>query len=569
LSDGSVAYLEGGVRIYTLVVTNRADLPVSDIQVRNLLPADFASATWTAAFSPGSSGAGAGVGGIDEIVELAGGGSAIYTIRAVVKPDTSGKLVNTATVTPPVWLVDPQPANNTSTDTNKLPLVVTATEIGCKSAPLIAVLDPATGQVKRQILLYESTYRGGVRVAVGDVDADGVDEIVAAPGPGRVGEVRVFERDGTELTAYRSTPFGASYRNGVEIAVGDIDGDGDDDLVTAASRGPGDVRVFRVNPGQASPVEATPFKSFRALPANFLGGASVAVADLGTFVNGTTVSANTPDGKLEIVVGSGAGMRATVLMFDVSSTPRLIDTILPMEASFRNGVSVASAKVNPDGIDDIVVSGGRGGRSVRETYNGRIDNGTNPLLHRDAVFAELATAAPLFTAPVDLDGDQLADTFFHALGDQGQQPHAGVRVTDAPGADLFTISQLDYSQRLATSRPARPLGLVTMASGLMFEDVQVGTGNQPAPSGQVAVRYVATRVNGAAVANNLSDPLPATFRLDSADVMSGLRTAIASMRAGGVRRVIVPPHLQGGIVPGGLPTGATLVFEVQLLSAGN
>ena len=172
--------------------------------------------------------------------------------------------------------------------------------------------------------------------------------------------------------------------------MGDIDGDGDDDLVASATRGPGEVRVFRVNPGQSSPVEANPFKMFRAFATNFLGGATVAVADLGTFANGATVSANA-------------------------------------------------------------------------------------LLHRDAVFAELSTAAPLFTAPVDLDGDQLADTFFHALGDQGQQPHAGVRVTDPPGADSMTISQLDYSQRLASSRPARSPGMTTTASGLMFEDLQVGT----------------------------------------------------------------------------------------------
>jgi FKBP-type peptidyl-prolyl cis-trans isomerase len=51
--------------------------------------------------------------------------------------------------------------------------------------------------------------------------------------------------------------------------------------------------------------------------------------------------------------------------------------------------------------------------------------------------------------------------------------------------------------------------------------------------------------------------------------MPGLREAIQSMRVGGTRRVIVPPSLQTGSVPSGLPTGNELVFEIELISATN
>jgi uncharacterized repeat protein (TIGR01451 family) len=570
-SNGSGVYQEGGTSVYTIVVRNDSSLPVSGVRVQDALSTGMVSASWTAVFSPGSSGTASGTGAVDQLIQLAAGGSAIYTFRAVIGTGTAGKLVNTAIVTPPAGLTDPNPSNNSATDTDKLPIVVTGTEVGCKSSPMITVIDPYTGRIMRQFSLYESAYRGGVRVSVGDVDGDGVDEIVAAPGAGRVGEIRVFRQDGTELTAYRTLPFGSSYMNGVEIAVGDIDGDGDDDIVAAASRGAGDVRVFQVNPGATDPVADTPIKSFRAFAAKFMGGASVAVADLGTFSNGTTVDSNVPDGKMEIVVGSGTGMRATVQSYDVSGTPRLIDTILPIGASFNNGVSISSARVNADAIDDIVVSAARSGGTVRETYDGRINPTANALLHRDAVFADIgSTSAPLFTAPIDLDGDQIADKFFQALGDQGTKAYPGIRPTNPAGTvDHQTISQLNFSQRIAASRVSRTQPLTRTATGLMFQDVSVGSGAVPTMTQQVTIHYVASRPNGEVVANSRANGQALSFRLNSTTVAAGLREAIQTMRVGGIRRAIVPPSLLAGTVPSGLPTTENLVFEIELISATN
>ena len=336
------------------------------------------------------------------------------------------------------------------------------------------------------------------------------------------------------------------------------------------ARGAGDVRVFQVNPGAADPVADTPIKSFRAFAASFQGGATVAVADLGTYSGGATVNANVPDGKMEIVVGSGAGMRATVQNYDVSATPRVIDTLLPLPSSFRNGVSVSSARVNGDAIDDIIVSSGRSGSTVRETFDGRIAPAANVLLHRDAVFAEIgATAAPLFSAPIDLDGDHIADKFFHALGDQGKKAYPGVRATDPAGSGDQTISQLNFSQRIAASRVSRTQPIQTTASGLMIQDVSVGAGAVPAINQQVTVHFVATTPNGSVARNTRETLQPLSLRLDSAAVMPGLVESIRSMRVGGTRRVIIPPSLQTGSVPSGLPSGDELVFEIELISATN
>jgi uncharacterized repeat protein (TIGR01451 family) len=567
-TSGGGVYQAGGTQNYTIVVRNRSNQRVSDIRVRDALSPAVVSAAWTAVLSPGSAGKTEGVGGIDEVIELAGGGPAIYTLRTVIGTNSDGRLVNTAQVIPPPGLTDPVPSNNSAQEIARSPIVVSATEIGCLSAPLINVIDPFTGEVKRQISLYEPNFRGGVRVAVGDVDGDGIDEIVAAPGPGRVGEIRVFEQDGAELVEFRTLPFGSAYRNGVEVAVGDIDGDGDDDLVAAASRGPGDVNVYRVNPGQPKPVDRVPFKSFRAFNSNFLGGATVAVADVGKFANGTMVNSGIPDGVMEIVVGTGPGTRATVSVFDVSGTPRVVRSLLPMSSDYRNGVSVSAARINADAIDDIVVSAGSGGGTLRETYIGRIDAGPNALLRRDAVFAEIAgTSPPLFSAPVDLDGDQIADRFFQILGEQGTQTNPGIRVTGANGGPILqSLTQLNYSQRIAASRVGKAPNRTYAASGLSFEDLQVGTGATPAANGNVVVRFVASRMTGGVLAENLSAPQAISLRLDSFDAPSGLRNALASMRVGGIRRIMLPSGLQAGPLPGIGSTTAAVVLEIELVA---
>ena len=110
-------------------------------------------------------------------------------------------------------------------------MIVTGSDIGGTSQPLVTVVNPTTGAIVSQFLAYEQTFRGGVRVAVGDVVGDGTEQIITASGPGRAGEVRVFRQDGTELVAYRTFPFSAANRGGIEVAVGDINSDDVADIV--------------------------------------------------------------------------------------------------------------------------------------------------------------------------------------------------------------------------------------------------------------------------------------------------------------------------------------------------
>jgi hypothetical protein len=71
---------------------------------------------------------------------------------------------------------------------------------------------------------YETSFRGGVHVAVGDVDGDGIDDIVTGPGLGGAPLARVFDRDGNKKTEFYVDD--RTDRDGLEVVTADIDHDG-------------------------------------------------------------------------------------------------------------------------------------------------------------------------------------------------------------------------------------------------------------------------------------------------------------------------------------------------------
>lgn len=297
---------------------------------------------------------------------------------------------------------------------------MTAVDISASGQPLVTVADRATGQVRSTFLAYEPGFRGGVRLAVGDLDGDGEDDVATAPGPGRVGEVRVFRQDGTELPAFRTLPFGRAYRGGLELAVGDVTGDGWRDLVIAAARGPGDIRVFAVTPAAADPVANQPVRTFQAFRRNAIGGATVATADIGTFSGGVLVDAQRRDGRMEIVVGSGAGTAPLVAIYDVSATPVVVRSWRPLLPTLYAGVAVAAGRYDADAADDIIVSAGRRGGAIVEVWSARPAAAQPVLLAQHRAFAETSrTPGAIFAVGIDDSGDGRIDALLAAEGQGG------------------------------------------------------------------------------------------------------------------------------------------------------
>ena len=301
-----------------------------------------------------------------DLGDLASGADATITFTALTTLE--GTFTNTVTVSTATF--EPDLTNNTAeaTITVLASGVIIGSDLGCTSTSLVRVIDPNTGLDRiTPFFAYEPNFRGGVHVYGADVTGDGIPEILTAPGPGRPGEVRVFTRDGTPLPQYNFFPFGASYRGGVEIAVGSITGLGTTEIVAGQDRG-GLARVFTVNPGVG--VNSAAIRQVQPFGAAYRSGVMVATADIGTF-SGKTLTSSDPDGISEMVFGSGPGIQATVKEYNgVPATPAVVNAFSAIAKGYSRGVSVARLPGASGAADGVLVSAGPQGGSKVQTFRG-------------------------------------------------------------------------------------------------------------------------------------------------------------------------------------------------------
>src|SRR5947208_12900568 len=106
-------------------------------------------------------------------------------------------------------------------DDRTLPSVARLLAIGADAGelPQVRLIDPATGQQQSSIVAYDPSFRGGVRVALGDLNGDGIAEIITGAGPGGGPHVKVFDgRTGEGLTSFFA--YDPAFRGGISVAVG-------------------------------------------------------------------------------------------------------------------------------------------------------------------------------------------------------------------------------------------------------------------------------------------------------------------------------------------------------------
>ncbi len=176
-------------------------------------------------------------------------------------------------------------------------------------------------------------FEGGAFIAAGNLDSDSGTEIVIGAGPGGGPHVKVMNENGTIVRDFFA--YDMKMTGGVDVAVGDLDDDGKNEIITApASKSQPLVKIFN------SAGEKT--GEFMAYDPKFLGGVNVTTADIDD------------DDKAEIITAPGKGGGPHIRAFKPDGTEVL--TFFAYDGAFAGGVDIA-AYANGDDVYIVTAPG--------------------------------------------------------------------------------------------------------------------------------------------------------------------------------------------------------------------
>jgi uncharacterized repeat protein (TIGR01451 family) len=290
--------------------------------------------------------------------------------------------------------------------------------------PEVRVFDFTNGKKLFDFYAYAPTFAGGVNVAVGDINGDGTPDIVTAPMSAGGPHIKVFDGKTGQLIE-QFMAYGPTFAGGVNLAVADVNGDGYADIITApASNGGPNVKVFDGRTG-------TVIASFMAYNYEFTGGVRVTAGDFNQ------------DGLADIVTGTGPGGGPHVKIFNsatlgaVGTVPGLITQFFAFEPTYLGGINVAANAdsqgdiVGGDGKVDLVVGRGSGNSEVK------IIDGSSFITTSDFLAFGTSVSNGVHLSVFDLNGDGKADIVAGTGGGSG----AYVRVINGG-----TFNQLEFFQ---------------------------------------------------------------------------------------------------------------------------
>lgn len=224
---------------------------------------------------------------------------------------------------------------------------------------------------------------------------------------------------------------------------------------------------------------------------------------------------------------------------------------------FRNGIALATlTTVALTGCGDMA-----GGSAALETDVQRASyavgiNVGNSLREADGLLDMPAFQRGLREA---MGGEE------HALEPEELQAalqHLNEMMSEA--RDAAAQENLEAGQAYMAENGARE-GVTTTESGLQYEVIEAGEGEQPGPADRVTIHYRGTLIDGTEFDSSYERGEPATFAVGG--VIPGFAEGLQIMRPGGHYRFVIPANLGYGPQGAGQDIGpnSTLIFEVELL----
>jgi len=246
----------------------------------------------------------------------------------------------------------------------------------------LKVFDGRTFQQLKTVLPFkDATWWAGAYVATGDTNGDGRDEIVEGLDAGCCTTLHVLDGiSGNDLAGFY--PYGNNSEVGARVAAGDLNGDGTADLI-AMPLGSTRINAFRVSGGAA-------FRTIDAFGSEITGPAAIAAGNL------------TGDARAEIVAAAPTAYGAEVKIFN-ASTGTAETALAPYGGESVSSVAVALGDVNGDGSSDIILSADTPGGTEVEAID------TNGVQLADFYVLDASIVPGASIAAGDLDGDGKAE----------------------------------------------------------------------------------------------------------------------------------------------------------------
>lgn len=261
------------------------------------------------------------------------------------------------------------------------------------------------GNLLSSFLAYDKKFKGGVNIATGDLDNNGSYEIVTAPLSRGGPHVRVFSNQGSLLNEFFA--YDGKYTGGVNLAVGDLQGDKSKQIVTAPVTGGSEIKVFKA--------DGSLLRSFVAYEAKFKGGVNIAVGDVDN------------DGKAEIITAPASIGGPHIKVFNNEGL--LLYQFFAYDKKMTKGVWLTVGDLDADGWQDIVTVPAKNSTPQVRAFN---FNGTP--LYDFIAYSQYLTSGIRLVAR-DLSGDGLVEL----LALPNKSSSALLRIYDSNGLEKSNV----------------------------------------------------------------------------------------------------------------------------------